>query len=240
MKRLMIDMDNCITDALFMDRINEFLGTNYKLEEQTEFRLQKITGDRIDEFWQFMKDKSFYDDAPLIKGAYKALEILNKKYDLYIITAFIYPNSNPDISSNNLKFKYEYLKKKLPFISPKQYIFIENKNLIHSDIAIDDKITHLIIVPSHQFFIILVFRPGSQRAANLSGRLVSQILIKPCSCVVIQVVHQLYKGNGRILLFKILCGRFHGCPSKALPLKFFIQHQSFEIHIILPSRMDLM
>ena len=143
MKTLMIDMDNCITDALFIERINEFLGTNYKLEDQNEFRLQKITGDRIDEFWQFMKDKSFYDDAPLIKGAYKALEILNKKYDLYIITAYIYPNSNPDISSNNLKFKYEYLKKKLPFISPKQYIFIENKNLIHSDIAIDDKITHL-------------------------------------------------------------------------------------------------
>ena len=143
MKRLMIDMDNCITDALFMDRINEFLGTNYKLEEQTEFRLQKITGDRIDEFWQFMKDKSFYDDAPLIKGAYKALEILNKKYDLYIITAFIYPNSNPDISSNNLKFKYEYLRKNLPFISPKQYIFIEDKEIIQSDIAIDDRLKHL-------------------------------------------------------------------------------------------------
>ena len=142
MKRLMIDMDNCITDALFMDRINEFLGTNYKLEEQTEFRLQKITGDRIDEFWQFMKDKSFYDDAPLIDGVYEALEILNRKYELYITTAYIYTEI-PDISSNNLKFKYEYLKKKLPFISPKQYIFIENKSLIKSDIAIDDKVENL-------------------------------------------------------------------------------------------------
>ena len=51
MKRLMIDMDNCITDALFMDRINEFLGTNYKLEEQTEFKLQNLTGSRINEFF---------------------------------------------------------------------------------------------------------------------------------------------------------------------------------------------
>lgn len=143
MKRLMIDMDNCITDALFMDRINEFLGTNYKLEEQTEFRLQKITGNKINDFWDYMKDKSFYDDAPLIDDVYETLEILNKKYDLYIITAFIYPDSNPDISANNLKFKYEYLKRKLPFISPKQYIFLENKNLIHSDIAIDDRISHL-------------------------------------------------------------------------------------------------
>ena len=70
MKTLMIDMDNCITDALFIERINEFLGTNYKLEDQTEFRLQKLTGDRIDEFWQFMKDKSFYDEV-IIKNIYK-------------------------------------------------------------------------------------------------------------------------------------------------------------------------
>ena len=89
-----------------------------------------------------MEDKSFYDDAPLIDGVYEALEILNKKYELYITTAYIYTET-PDISSNNLKFKYEYLKKKLPFISPKQYIFIENKSLIKSDIAIDDKIVNL-------------------------------------------------------------------------------------------------
>ena len=42
-----------------------------------------------------------------------------------------------------MKFKYKYLKKKLPFIDPKQYIFIENKNLIYSDIAIDDRLSHL-------------------------------------------------------------------------------------------------
>ena len=34
MKKLMVDMDNCITDALFIERVNEFLNTNYKLEDQ--------------------------------------------------------------------------------------------------------------------------------------------------------------------------------------------------------------
>lgn len=143
MKRLMIDMDNCITNALFMKRINDFLDTNYTLEDQTEYRLQNITGERINDFWKYMEDKSFYGDSPLVDNAYETLEILNKKYDLYIVTAFIYYDSNPDISANNLKYKYEYLKKKLPFINPKQYIFIENKKLIHSDIAIDDRIDNL-------------------------------------------------------------------------------------------------
>ena len=142
MKKLMIDMDNCITDGLYIERINEFLKANYKLEEQTEFKLQKLTGNRINEFFEYMEDKSFYDNAPLIDDVYETLELLNKKYELYIVTAYVFTET-PDISSNNLKFKYEYLKKKLPFISPKQYIFIENKSLIKSDIAIDDKIDNL-------------------------------------------------------------------------------------------------
>ena len=143
MKRLMIDLDNCITDALYLDRVNEFLNTDYKLEDQTDFRLQNLTGDRIKEFWKYMEDKSFYDDSPLIKDVYESLEKLNNKYELYIISAFVLKDSSPDISGNNLKYKYEYLKKKLPFISPSQYVFTENKSIIHSDIAIDDKIEHL-------------------------------------------------------------------------------------------------
>lgn len=143
MKRLMIDMDNCITDAYFMERINEFLGTDYKLEDQDDFYLQNLTGDRKEEFYQFMADKTFYGDCPLIDGCKEALEILNKKYELYIVTNYLYLEHEPDISSNNLKDKYEYLKKNLPFISPKQYIFMKNKNLIHWDIAVDDRIDNL-------------------------------------------------------------------------------------------------
>lgn len=143
MKKLMIDMDNCITDTLILERVNEFMNTNYKLTDLTDFYLQNLTGDRKKDFWKFMEDKSFYDDVPLIDGAYDVLEKLNKKYDLYIITSYIYSGSEPDISANNLKYKYEYLKNKLPFISPEKYIFITNKTLIKSDIAIDDRIDNL-------------------------------------------------------------------------------------------------
>lgn len=143
MKKLMIDMDNCITNALFIERINEFLNTDYKLDDQTDFYLQNIAGNRIDEFWEFMNDKSFYDDAPLIDGAYDALKLLNEKYDLYIVSSYLYQESNPDISGNHLKNKYEYLKKNLPFIPREKYIFMDNKCLIPWDITIDDKINNL-------------------------------------------------------------------------------------------------
>jgi len=142
MKRLMIDMDNCITDAYFMEHINKFLGTNYKLEEQEDFYLQNLTGDRMNEFWEYMNHNNFYDDSPLIDGCFEVLEELNKKYELYIVTSYLY-DSKPDISGDNLKNKYNYLKNKLPFISPKQYIFISDKNLIHFDIGLDDRIDNL-------------------------------------------------------------------------------------------------
>ena len=81
MKRLMVDLDNCITDGLYIERINDFLNTDYKLEEQTEFKLQNLTGSRISEFFEYMEDKSFYDDAPLIDGVYEDVTtiILNLK-----------------------------------------------------------------------------------------------------------------------------------------------------------------
>lgn len=145
MKKIMVDMDNVITDACFMDRINDFLGTNHKLEEQTDFILQNlIPKKQKKKYWEYMKDNNFYElDCPLIDGAYEALSKLNKKYELYIVTAYLYTDSNPDISGDNLKNKYYYLKEKLPFIKPEQYIFIQNKNLINWDIAIDDRINNL-------------------------------------------------------------------------------------------------
>ena len=144
MKRLMIDMDNCITDAYFIETVNDFLGTNYKLEEQTNFYLQQLVPEeKREEYWKYMLEHTFYGDCPLMDNAYEVLKELNEKYELYITTTYFYRDSNPDISAKVLKDKYDYLKEKLPFISPKQYIFIDNKNLIQWDIAIDDRIHNL-------------------------------------------------------------------------------------------------
>ena len=144
MKTLMIDMDNCIVDANFISTINAYLKTDYKLEEQKDYFLQNLIPEELKEgYWKFVEKDTFYKDAPLIEGAYEALEKLNKKYNLYIFTSYLYPESKPDIGGNNLRNKYEYLKKTLPFISPKQYVFIENKSLIKADIAIDDRLKNL-------------------------------------------------------------------------------------------------
>ncbi len=139
MKTLMIDMDNVITDGAYLGIIEQTIGR--KIEVGDTFFLQELLPDK-DAFWESMKDKSFYGDAPLIKDSYEVLEKLNKVYDIYIVTSYIWDQEH-DISASNLKYKYEYLRDKLPFIPTSKYIFTTNKNLLNFDIAIDDRKNNL-------------------------------------------------------------------------------------------------
>lgn len=142
MKTLMVDMDDVITDGMFLQYINEFMKTDYKLDDISDYYyVQKLIGDRYD-FWDYISDKNFYQDAPLLDGCYEALEKLNKIYDIYIVTAYLWTESR-DISGNNLRNKYNYLREMLPFIGPEKYIFASNKRIINFDIRIDDRMSNL-------------------------------------------------------------------------------------------------
>ncbi len=142
MKTLLIDMDNCITDPKILEYINEFSNTNYKLEEQTDFYLQNLIKDKKNEFYDFLSTKNLYEDCPLKDDCYEVLEKLNKIYDIYIVTSYLWKDKT-DSSAHNLKNKYNYLREKLPFIDPSKYIFTTNKNIIKGDISIDDKLSNL-------------------------------------------------------------------------------------------------
>lgn len=138
----MVDMDNVITDSLFLDFINEFLGTNYKWNDFKTYYLQDIIKDKKEEFWNYVKDRNFYEGAMLFEGCYEVLEKLNKKYEIYIVTAYLW-NDVIDISGDNLRNKYYYLREMLPFINPNRYIFTTNKNLLKFDIRIDDRLDNI-------------------------------------------------------------------------------------------------
>lgn len=142
MKTLMIDMDNVITDGLFFDYIQEFLHKEINLEQISTYYLQELIADQKIHFWEWVKEKDFYKDAPLFKDSYEIINKLNEKYDVYIVTAYLWKDTI-DISGENLRNKYNYLKNNLPFITPEKYIFTTNKNLMNFDIRIDDKLENL-------------------------------------------------------------------------------------------------
>ena len=42
-----------------------------------------------------------------------------------------------------MKHKYEFLRKELPFINPRNFIFTNAKNIINADVQIDDRLINL-------------------------------------------------------------------------------------------------
>lgn len=138
---LIVDQDDVICTNGFLYLINRFLGTNYTYDDFKDFYMQNIIPNKED-FFKWFVTQNLYDYCELTPGCYDVLSELNKQYELYIATSYIYPEIVSK-SGFNLEHKFEYLQKNLPFISPYQYIFISNKKLLNGDIKIDDRLDNL-------------------------------------------------------------------------------------------------
>lgn len=143
MKKVMIDMDDVICRGGFLDLVNEFLGTQYKYEDMKEYYVQDLVPEEKREEWsKYFYSNNIYNYTVLVEHAYETIEKLQKKYELYIATAYTFKDY-PSMSDNNLRNKFIYLNKELPFINPNQYIFTTNKEIINCEIKIDDRISNL-------------------------------------------------------------------------------------------------
>ena len=107
----MVDMDNVITDGIFNDFLEEFLGEKIDINSSKVYYRQELIKGREDEFKQVYQYRNLYKNAPLLDGCYEVLEKLNNKYDIYIVTSYIWEK---DIISaeENLKNKFQYLQQK--------------------------------------------------------------------------------------------------------------------------------
>lgn len=143
MKKIMIDMDDVICDGGFLSLVNQFLDTNYKIDDVKTYYIQDlIPKERYQEWSEFFNTKNVYDYCEFLPNAYEVMEKLSKEYELYIVTAYIF-RDNEEYSANNLKNKFEYLYENIPFIKPENYIFTSNKEIINCEIKIDDKLSNL-------------------------------------------------------------------------------------------------
>lgn len=142
MKTIMVDMDDVITDGNFTNFLEEFLGKKINVNDSKIYYRQELIEGKEEEFKKIYQYKNLYENAPLLDGCYEVLKRLNEKYDIYIVTSYIWGKDiiNPE---ENLKNKFRYLKEKLPFINPNKYIFTQNKKLLNFDIRIDDRISGL-------------------------------------------------------------------------------------------------
>lgn len=144
MKKIMIDMDDVICGGGFLKLVNEFLGTNYTEKDLKTYYIQDvIPKEKMEEWKKFFQDKNVYEYTYILPDAYEVMEKLSQKYELYIVTAYIFRDS-PEKSADLLKYKFNYLIKEFPFIKPEQYIFANNKSIVKCDIKIDDNPSNLL------------------------------------------------------------------------------------------------
>jgi 5'(3')-deoxyribonucleotidase len=80
---------------------------------------------------EFIFQPNFFRTMQVNTNSQQVLEKLNKKYELFIVSAAIeFPQSLPE--------KLEWLKEHFPFLTWKQIVFCGSKAVVHGDFMIDD------------------------------------------------------------------------------------------------------
>lgn len=145
MKKIMIDMDDVITCNNFEKTLERYLGYKYDFSNFTGYRKQDVLEDKKKDFFIWLKDINYYEKAELNKDCYEVIKELNKYYEVYILTDYVWPEEeiHPYLGEF-INDKYNFLYKELDFLKPNQFIFSSNKKIIKADIKIDDKTSNLV------------------------------------------------------------------------------------------------
>lgn len=144
MKKILIDIDGVVCWNTYLDELNKWVGKNYAIDDFKTYYIDDIIED-ADEKYRFnasLKDVDLYEKAEMLPGAIETIEKLSKFYEVYFLSAFVNPYAVKE-SGQSLKFKYEFILRNFPFISPSHILFGGSKNIFDVDVQIDDKLKNL-------------------------------------------------------------------------------------------------
>lgn len=132
--RVAIDMDEVIADT--PEKIIQVYKERHGLEITQEMLLGKgvrdvLPNDLKHTLSQYLNEKDFFRDIPVIRDSQEVVEELNKKYDVFIVSAAME-------FKNSLIDKYNWLNEHFPFINWTNIVFCGLK-IVNTDIFIDDR-----------------------------------------------------------------------------------------------------
>ncbi|HTE32830.1 MAG TPA: hypothetical protein VK666_20755 [Chryseolinea sp.] len=133
MKRLIIDMDDVIADATgqFINYYEKEFGIRVLRESLNHHDEGRGFPGNFDVIKQFPYRESFFLTMAPHLDSQEVIRELNKKYDLFIVSAAMeFPQSLPE--------KLSWLKEHFPFLTWKQIVFCGSKTVVHGDYMIDD------------------------------------------------------------------------------------------------------
>ena len=127
-------------DEVLADPIHKFIQL-YNRDHQVPLDLvikpgteifQNVPEDVNDKWFEYINEKGFFRDLPVIDGAVEAVRKLQEKYEVYVVSAAME-------FKNSLEDKFDWLNEHFPFISWKNIIFCGEK-IVKVDVMIDDRI----------------------------------------------------------------------------------------------------
>jgi len=140
MKRVLVDMDEVIADttAGMIDWYKKTYGgdIDYKKMQEGKSLVKGFPEQHQTDVRQQLYEPGFFRHLPVIEDSVQVLEQMNRKYEVYIVSAATeFPNSLTD--------KYNWLMEHFPFFTWKQLVLCGVKSMIQADFMIDDHIKHL-------------------------------------------------------------------------------------------------
>jgi 5'-nucleotidase len=132
-KRLLIDMDDVMADtfAQIVKYVNERRGTNWQKEEVNTVEMMAKFHLDYQPVRNFLWEKGFFSDIPLMADAQEVVEKLHQKYELFVVSAATeFPLSMTE--------KLDWLAKHFPYIGWEHTVFCGHKFMIKADYLIDD------------------------------------------------------------------------------------------------------
>jgi 5'(3')-deoxyribonucleotidase len=138
MKRIAVDMDEVLADALaeHIARYNRDHGESItKGELHGKWLWDVVAADRRERLEGYLRSEDFFEDLPVVEDSQEVLAKLSEHYEIFIATAAMeFPNSFGP--------KYRWLRRHFPFIPPTHFVFCGDKSILLADYLIDDTVRH--------------------------------------------------------------------------------------------------
>ena len=134
MKRICIDMDEVMADALaeHLLRYNRDHNENLTLADlQGKWLWDVVSSDRHHTLEGYLRSEDFFENLAVMPESRRVMRRLQQSYDVFIATAAMeVPTS--------FHQKFRWLAKHFPFIPPSHIVYCGDKCILDADYLIDD------------------------------------------------------------------------------------------------------
>jgi 5'(3')-deoxyribonucleotidase len=138
MKRIAVDMDEVLADALgeLIRRYNAEFNERLTVQDMWgNWMVNVLPASRQDRLSAYLQEDDFFEDLKVMPDSQRVVERLSQHCEIFIATAAMeFPKSFGP--------KYRWLRRHFPFLSPTHFVFCGDKSILHADYLIDDMPRH--------------------------------------------------------------------------------------------------